>query len=464
MQKKLPVKNGEQYEITITGLGQSGEGVGRKDGFTVFIPGALPKEKVIASIKAVKKNYALGRLEKVLQKSPLRTNPSCPLFEKCGGCQLQHLSYEGQCQLKEQKVKDALEHIGGFKGIKPFPIIADAKKWRYRNKMMFPIGKNKNKKAIIGCFAASTHQIIDTKDCLIQQEYNNKIAAATRKLIDSFHLPVYDEDKKTGLLRHVVGRVNRQTKEIMLILVTAQKQLVGKNNIIKFLRQELPEVTSIYQNLNQMNNNVILGERNILLYGKEHITERLGTLNFLISPSSFFQVNTAQAEKLYQKALEYAGLKGDETVIDAYCGTGTMTMFLAQKAARAIGIEINHEAIIDAKKNARLNKIENAEFIDGDSAKIMPRLYREGLRPDVIVTDPPRSGCAQNVLKIFADMKPQKIVYISCDPASLARDCKYLDTLGYKIKLVQPVDMFPQTAHVETVVLLSNLNVKAHKC
>ena len=453
MKGKIPVQQGQIYEIEINTLGTSGEGVGRYEDFTVFVPYALPGEKVKARITEVKKTYATGKLLEILRQSGDRVEPACPIYKECGGCQLQHLSYEAQLKAKRQQVIDAVTRIGKQPDLFVEPTLGAATPWNYRNKMQFPIGREKGK-TVIGCFAQGSHRIIDTGDCHIQKEGNNEVVNAVREIVTKLNIPVYNEDKHTGVLRHVVGRVGKHG-DIMVVIVTASKTLPREKEFVKMLRSRLPKAVSIHQNIQTYRNNVIMGRDTKLLWGRPTIQDGLGRLNFHISPRSFFQVNTAQAEVLYNKALEYANLKGEETVIDAYCGTGTITLFLAQKAREVIGIEIVKPAIQDAQKNARDNNVRNAEFIVGDATQVMPRLYKQGIRADVVVVDPPRAGCTETVLKTFADMQPERIVYVSCNPATLARDIAVLDELGYKAQKVQPVDMFPNTSHVENVCLLT---------
>lgn len=455
MKHKVPVEKGKSYEIEIKTLGTSGEGVGRYRDFTVFVPYALPGELVQARIGEVKKTYAKGSLQKILCQSADRVEPLCGIYDKCGGCQLQHLAYMAQLKAKRQQVIDAVTRIGKQKDLFVEPVIGAASPWNYRNKMQFPIGRQKGR-TVIGCFAQGTHEIIDTRDCHIQREGNNEVVNAVRDIVTKLNIPVYNEDKHTGVLRHVIGRVGK-TGDIMVVIVTATKQLSREKELVKMLRAALPKVVSIQQNIQTYRNNVIMGRDTRLIWGKPTILDTIGRLTFHISPRSFFQVNTAQAEVLYNKALEFADLHGNETVIDAYCGTGTITLFLAQKARQVYGIEIVKPAILDAQKNARDNNIRNAEFIVGDATVVMPRLYKQGIRADVVVVDPPRAGCTPTVLETFANMKPEKIVYVSCNPASLARDIAILDELGYRTIKVQPVDMFPHTSHVETVALIQRV-------
>ena len=449
----IPICKGRTYELQIDRLGTSGEGVGRYDNFTVFVPNVLPGETVSAIIEEVKNSYARGRIKQILHESVDRVAPLCELYEECGGCQLQHLSYEAQLRAKRAQVVDALTHIGKLPQIPVMETLRAEEPWNYRNKMQFPIGRNSGK-IVIGCFAQGSHRIINTENCHIQRAENNDLANAAREIAEQLHIPVYNEDTHKGVLRHIVGRVGR-SNDLMAVIVTATKQLPRAKDFVRMMRERLPNLVSVHQNIQTYRNNVIMGRDTQLLWGRPTIIDSLGRLNFHISPRSFFQVNTRQAERLYEQTLAYADLHGTETVIDAYCGTGTITLFLAQKARKVYGIEIVQPAILDARKNARDNNVKNAEFIVGDATAVMPALYKQGIRPDVVVVDPPRAGCTETVLRTFANMKPQRIVYVSCNPATLARDLAILKELGYLAQEVQPVDLFPQTSHVETVVLLS---------
>ena len=449
----IPVRKEETYELQIDRLGTSGEGVGRYENFTVFVPNALPGETVSVVIEEVKSSYARGRIKQILHESVDRVAPRCELYEECGGCQLQHFSYEAQLRAKRAQVADALTHIGKLPQIPVMETLRAEEPWNYRNKMQFPIGRNSGK-IVIGCFAQGSHRIINTENCHIQRAENNDLANAAREIAEQLHIPVYNEDTHKGVLRHIVGRVGR-SNDLMAIIVTATKQLPRAKDFVRMMRERLPSLVSVHQNIQTYRNNVIMGRDTQLLWGRPTIIDSLGRLNFHISPRSFFQVNTRQAERLYEQALSYADLHGTETVIDAYCGTGTITLFLAQKARKVYGIEIVQPAILDARKNACDNHVKNAEFIVGDATAVMPALYKQGIRPDVVVVDPPRAGCTETVLRTFANMKPHRIVYVSCNPATLARDLSILKELGYITKEVQPVDLFPQTSHVEMVVLLS---------
>ncbi|MDD4722211.1 MAG: 23S rRNA (uracil(1939)-C(5))-methyltransferase RlmD [Acidaminococcaceae bacterium] len=454
MTKQLLTK--QIIDLTVTSLGSSGEGVGKVDGFAVFAVGALPGETVRVKLNQVKKTYATGQVIKVVTTSKERVAPLCPVYKECGGCQLQHLSYEGQLKAKHQQVVDALERIGHFHDIKVLPTIGDEIPWHYRNKMQVPVAME-GKKIEIGCFAQATHKIIDVEECFIQKEKNNVIAAVVRKWMKEYKIPGYMEDKQRGIVRHIMGRVGVRTGEVMVVLVTATPTVPHAKELVYMLQKEVPGFKTLVQNINTRHTNVILGEKNKTIFGPGSIKDKLGDLSFNISAQSFFQVNSEQAQKLYDTALEYAKLTGKETVVDVYCGTGTITLFLAQKAKNVFGIEIVASAIKDAKINAKENKIANANFILGDAAKELPNLLGAGIKPDVIVLDPPRAGCEVRVLEAIASVKPKRIVYVSCNPATLARDLVVLTKAKYKITKVQPVDMFPQTSHVECVALMSRV-------
>ena len=450
----------EAYTVAIRDLGVHGEGIGSVDGFTVFVPGALPREMVTAEITLLKRSYAVGKLLSIEQESPFRTMPECSVYEHCGGCQLSHLTYEGQLDMKYRRVKDVIERIAGESGDLVRPVLPAAHPFAYRNKMAVPAGLVKGK-AALGCYRQGSHDIIPVSSCAIQKEENNRLLQFARRFIEKYGISVYDEKTRKGSLRHVMGRVGDDGK-VMVVLVTASETLPEEKRWIEEIQKELPEVVSLWHNIQPKTGNTILGEKIRHLWGGETLTASLCGLRFEVSPYSFFQVHKEQAEILYEKALAYADLKGGETVIDAYCGTGTISLCLAKKAKRVIGIEIVKPAIEDAKKNAKKNHMENTEFYAADAGKLMPQLYRKGLVPDVIVMDPVRAGCSEEVLKAAAGMNPKRIVYVSCNPATFARDAKILKSEGYEIKEIQPVDMFPQTMHVEAIVLLSKLDSKNH--
>ncbi|MBQ8691098.1 MAG: 23S rRNA (uracil(1939)-C(5))-methyltransferase RlmD [Phascolarctobacterium sp.] len=453
MKANIPVQKGEVIEINITGLGSSGEGVGKYQGFTVFVPGALPTETVKAKVGLVKKSYATAKIVEILEASAERVEPACPVYKECGGCQLQHLSYAGQLQMKEQQVRDALTRIGHL-DTEVLPVIGCANPWNYRNKMQFPAAMGAEGKIEIGCYATATHSVVDTEGCLIQKEANNQVLLAVRKWMEKFSVSAYDEKTSKGLVRHVMSRVGVHSGEVMAVLITSAYDIPNKKELIDILVKDVPCLVSVIQNINKKSTNIIMGNKTRVIYGKPNIKDSLGALSFNVSAQSFFQVNSEQAEKLYNKALEYAALTGNETVVDVYCGTGTISLYMAKHAKNVYGIEIVAPAIEDAKKNAVANGCANAEFILGDAAVELPALLEGGVSPDVVLLDPPRAGCEGRVLEAITKVKPERIVYVSCNPASLARDLAYLEGNGYKITVVQPVDMFPFTSHVENVALI----------
>ena len=443
----------QTVEVTVTGLGSTGEGVGKVNGFTVFAHGGLPGETVKVKLESVKKTYAMGRVVDILQTSADRCEPVCPIYEECGGCQLQHLNYEAQLKIKTQQVKDALTRIGHLKHVEVLPTLRATEPTFYRNKMQFPVATTEGQLEI-GCFAAATHRVVDVNNCFIQKEKNNKIIGVVREWMQKYHIPAYNEDKGTGIVRHVMGRVGVHTGDVMVVLVTATYDIPHVKELTKMLRDNIPGLKSFIQNINKRHTNVIMGLKDRVIYGKSTIRDTLGTLKFNISAQSFFQVNSEQAEKLYNKAVEFAGLTGKEIVFDVYCGTGTISLFLAKHAKAVYGIEIVPPAITDARRNAEDNHCDNATFLLGDAAQKLPELLEQGIKPDVVLLDPPRAGCEERVLSSIVHVKPKRIVYVSCNPSTLARDLAYLSSHGYNVPIVQPVDMFPQTAHVECVALI----------
>lgn len=461
MKELTKIEKNKDYKIKITGLGFEGEGVGKLEGLTVFVPGALPGEEVMVKIVKSAKNHAFGKLLDILKPSEDRREPVCSVYKRCGGCQLQHLSYSAQLKFKENRVRDCIERIGKLKNIHIHETLGMKEPFRYRNKVQLPVG-TKSGELQVGFYAVRSHEIIDMDTCHIQDETADKVVRLTREWMKNYNISPYVEvqagDKKSetasGIVRHIMIRTGFNSGEIMVVLVTNSHRLPHRDEFIKAIVDNIPGIKSIIQNINIKVTNVILGLENITLWGEDHITDYIGEYKFNISPLSFFQVNPVQTEVLYKKALEYAALSGTETVFDAYCGTGTISLFLAQKAKKVYGVEIIPEAIENAKINAEQNNIKNAEFFVGESEVIIPELIQKGIQADVVVVDPPRKGCEKSLLEALAAMEPKRIVYVSCDPGTLARDLAILDELGYKTIEVQPVDMFPQTAHVETVVRL----------
>ena len=452
-EKVRPVQLGRTYTFSITGLGHSGEGVGRVEGFTVFVRYALPGETVTAVIDEVRTNFARGRLIRIEVTDPQRVNPQCPVYEACGGCQLQHLSYAGQLEVKRQAVQDSIQRIGKLMDVKTMPVLGMTDPWRYRNKAQFPVGCIGGE-IITGCFAAGSHDIVSTQSCLIQNELNDRLLAAVRRNAASVGVAPYDEKTGQGVLRHVMGRVGIATGEVMAVLVTATRDFPGSEELVRQLRAAMPEIVSIQQNVNSGRTNVILGRETRVLWGNPVIYDRIGHFSFQISAESFFQVNAVQTQVLYEQAVKKAGLSGAETVFDLYSGTGTISLFLSEGASQVYGIEYSKAAVADAERNAADNNVRNVNFIAGDVAEKIVELQEKGIRPDVIVLDPPRAGCEEIVLRTAAAMEPSRIVYVSCNPATLARDLAILENMGYATREVQPADMFPQTFHVECVAVI----------
>lgn len=474
-----PVAVGDIVAAEISGLGHAGEGVGRVEGFAVFIPDALPGDVVRARITEVKKNYARADLLEVVTSSPERVAGRCPVHRECGGCQLQHMAYGAQLNWKRQRVVDALERIGGFtvvavgggvqdagedspgvpgdpdadaarQAVRVLPTLGMEDPWHYRNKAQYPVGMS-NGRVVMGFFARGTHEIVESPECYIEHPVNTRVMKVSARILEALGISVYDERTGRGVVRHVLSRVSFATGEAMVVLVTNGRELPRRDEFIAQLTAAVPEVVSISQNVNTAFTNVILGRETIHLWGKDHIVDKIGDLKFKISPRSFFQVNPVQTEVLYCKAREYADLSGGELVVDGYCGIGTIALFLADKAGKVVGIEEVPEAIEDARENAELNGVHNAEFHVGRVEDLLPDMVERGLRPDVVVLDPPRAGCERAVLEAIAAAEVPRVVYVSCNPGSLARDLAILREKGYRTVEVQPVDMFPHTSHVETV-------------
>ena len=451
----MEFRKNDLVTLEIEDCGIDGEGIGKADGFTVFVKDAVIGDTVTAKIIKAKKNYGYGRLMEVLKPSPYRVEPKCEFARQCGGCQLQALSYDQQLVFKTNKVKGHLERIGGFTDIPMEPIIGMDELFHYRNKAQFPVGRNKEGKIVTGFYAGRTHNIIENRDCALGVAENKEVLDRVIAHMEKYGIEPYNEATGKGLVRHVLIRYGYFTKEVMVCLILNGNKIPKEEQLVKSLC-EIPGMTSITINVNKKHSNVILGEEIRLLWGQEYITDRIGDISYQISPLSFYQVNPMQTQKLYAKALEYADLHGEETVWDLYCGIGTISLFLAQKAKFVRGVEIVPAAIENAKENAKLNGLENTEFFVGKAEEVLPREYKKnGVYADVIVVDPPRKGCDETLLETMVEMNPERIVYVSCDSATLARDLKYLCERGYELRKVCPVDQFGMTVHVETVVLLS---------
>lgn len=492
----VPKKN-ELVTIEITDIGSGGEGIGRADGFTLFVKGAVVGDVIEAKVLKAKKTYGYAKIEKIVRPSEHRVEPVCPVAGRCGGCQLQSMSYPAQLAWKERKVRECLERIGGVEFAqdgesetdKPhfLPILGMEDSLAYRNKAQFPVGRDKNGKIVTGFYAGHSHAIIPSTTCAIQAPVNEVICKIVCEHMEQYKIAPYDEETHTGLVRHILTRVGAATGEVLVCLILNGKSL-PKAEVLAERLEKAVEAFSVVKteneasealkdtgeanrgemaglvlkglclNVNKEKTNVILGREIIPVCGDTYITDYIGDVSFRISPLSFYQVNPKQTKVLYEKALEFAGLTGNETVWDLYCGIGTISLFLAKKAKQVYGVEIVPQAIEDAKQNAIRNGIENAEFFVGAAEDVLPAKYKESggsMRADVIVVDPPRKGCDEALLQTVVNMEPKSVVYVSCDPATLARDVKYLEGNGYRLVKAQPVDMFPMTEHVETCVLLT---------
>lgn len=461
------MKKNDFVTLTIEDIGVGGEGIGKAEGMTFFVKDAVVGDVIEARITKLKKNYGYARLMKILKPSEKRKEAKCPVARQCGGCQVQEMAYEEQLKFKERKVRNNLERIGGFESTLldtvMEPICGMEEPFHYRNKAQYPIGTDRDGNPVAGFYAGRTHQIIPNTVCALGKEINTEVLNIVLEFMKEFHVTAYDEGTGTGLFRHVLIRSGFKTGEIMVCLIVNGTQIPHVETLTERLTK-LPGMTSITMNINCENTNVIMGKEIRLLWGQEYITDYIGEIKYQISPLSFYQVNPVQTEVLYGLACDYAGLTGQETVWDLYCGIGTISLFLAQKAKQVYGVEIIPQAIEDARKNAEINGITNAEFYVGKAEEVLPDYYRKyeeshpGRRAhaDVIVVDPPRKGCDETLLETMVNMEPDRIVYVSCDSATLARDLKYLCENGYELKKVRPADMFPMTVHVETVCLLSN--------
>ncbi|WP_258313481.1 23S rRNA (uracil(1939)-C(5))-methyltransferase RlmD [Paenibacillus sp. tmac-D7] len=469
--RDLPVTKNEDYIAEIVGLGHDGEGVGRVNGFTLFVQGALPGEKVRVKVVKLKKQYGYAKLLDILEPSADRVDAPCPIYKQCGGCQLQHMSYEAQLRWKRQLVADNLERIGKLavagpgdaagEGILVHPTIGMDDPWRYRNKAQVPIGHggpDMEGGLIAGFYAQGSHRIIDMEACLIQHEQNDDVVRAVKRVAGELGIRAYNEETGRGMLRHVVARYGFNTGEIMVVLITNGESIPHRDELVGLIREAVPGVTSICQNVNTQQTNVIFGDRTLVLWGRDVIYDTIGDVRFAISARSFYQVNPVQTEVLYRKALDFAALTGEEVVIDAYCGIGTISLFLAQRARNVYGVEIVGEAIDDARANAALNGIRNVQFETGAAEVVIPAWRQQGIAPDVIVVDPPRKGCDAALLETILEMRPERVVYVSCNPSTLARDLRVLEDGGYRTVEVQPVDMFPHTVHVECVIGIQRID------
>jgi len=467
------VKN-QIVTITIEDIGNDGEGIGKYEGYTLFVKGALPQDVVKVKVLKAKKTYGYAKVEELISPSPDRVTPKCPVAGRCGGCQLQHYSYARQLQYKADKVRNCLLRIGGIEEERldavTEPVIGMEIPFYYRNKAQYPVGTDRKGDPVMGFYAGHSHNIIDCTDCAIQEPVNTVILPVIKQFMKEKNISAYNEETGKGLLRHVLTRVGFHTKEVMVCLIINGRKFPGAEELaarvakaVEEFRKEPAAEAGSYRlksfclNVNTEKTNVILGQEILPVYGDNYITDYIGNIKYRISPLSFYQVNPKQTVKLYEKALEYAELSGNETVWDLYCGIGTISLFLAQKAKQVYGVEIIPQAIEDAKINSKINNLNNVEFFVGAAEEVMPAKYKESngtMKADVICVDPPRKGCEESLLDTVVAMEPKRIVYVSCDPATLARDVKYLEEKGYELTKVCPVDQFGHTGHVETVAKL----------
>lgn len=456
----LGFEKNDSIELVITGMTAEGNGVGRHRDVAVFVPGAAIGDSLKVRVVKTAKNHAFGKIEQILTPSPDRIAVDCPVFSQCGGCVYRHLSYEAEQRVKEQRVRDAITRLAGLPELDIAPLVGAQQPDGYRNKAQLPIGRDADGRLVVGFYAPRSHRIVACDTCALQPEVFARAVQAFRQWEQEHPQTVYEETTGTGKLRHLYLRQARATGELMVCVVVNGNRLSGEERLAELLREHTPELTSLILNENRERTNVILGKNCRTLWGQDAITDVLCGLRFRISPLSFYQVNRDQAERLYEKAADYAGLTGRETVLDLYCGTGTIGLSMAGRAGKLLGVEVVPEAVEDARRNARENGVGNAEFFCGDAAQAAQRLLARGERPDVVVLDPPRKGCDAALIDAVAQMSPPRVVYVSCDPATLARDLTRFAPAGYRAHALTPFDLFPRTAHVECVVRLE----REHPC
>ncbi len=443
----------EEYIVDIIDNGFQGEGIAKIDGMAVFIPSAIKGEKIKVKILKVTTSLAYGKIIEIIEKSEHREESDCNTFSRCGGCNLRHINYDYTLDMKKNAVESTLRKALG-REIKVENVLKMDEPYNYRNKLQYPVGIDNNGNPVMGVYAERTHSIISTKECAIQDTLSQNIANDIFEFLVKNNIKVYDERNLIGSIRHIVIRIGKKTNQVMVTLVTNTEKIEKENELVEYITSKYPEIKTVVKNINNKNTNVILGQENKVLYGDGHIYDYLGNFKFKISPMSFYQVNPIQTEKLYSKAVEYAGLTGEETVFDLYCGIGTIGIFASPKIKKLYGIETIPQAIEDAKGNAKLNNIENSEFFVGDVEKTLPEFIKQrNIIPDVVFVDPPRKGCDKTALETLIQIKPKRIVYVSCNPATLARDLKILEEI-YELKEVSICDMFPFTHHVESIALL----------
>lgn len=452
-QQEASIRVGQQMTLTIKSLGINGEGIGYFKRKIVFVDKALPGEVVHAEVTQVKEKYAVARLLRVVEKSKSRTVPPCPVYEECGGCSLQHMDYQAQLASKREIVIESLRKYARLDHPPVAETIGMDNPWSYRNKAQFQVGKQDGK-LIAGLYQTGSHKLVDLDGCRVQHEATSEIVQTAKQILGELGIPVYDERKRTGVIRTIVARVAFGTGETQLTLVTATPDVPRVKELILELRTRLPQLVGITQNVNTQKTSLVFGDKTTVLWGKPTIAEKLGDLSFALSARAFFQLNPEQTKKLYDQVKKAAGLTGSELVLDLYCGTGTIGLWLAPHAREVRGIELIPEAVEDARRNAEHNGIANASFHVGRAEQLMPKWAKQGVRPDVVVVDPPRTGLDDALIRSLLDVTPKKIVYVSCNPSTLAKDVSPL-LKKYELVSVQPVDMFPQTSHVEAVSLLT---------
>jgi 23S rRNA (uracil1939-C5)-methyltransferase len=451
----IKISQGQTFPLTIKRLGINGEGVGHYKRQVVFVPGALPGEEVVVEATKIHPKYAEGKVKKIRKQSPFRVKPPCPIYEECGGCQLQHLAYEQQLKEKRDIVIQAMERHTKL-NVNKLDIrstIGMEDPWSYRNKSQFQVGQLKNGKVIAGLYGQDSHRLVPIQNCMVQHPLTNKVSEEVKQILEDFQVPIYDERKRKGIVRTIVTRAGFRSGEVQVVLITTQKEVPRKKLIMAEIQKRLPEVKSLVQNINGNKTSLIFGEKTLHLSGEEVIQETLGDLSFELSARAFFQLNPVQTVKLYDEVKKAAGLTGQEKIADAYCGVGTIGMWLASGASEVRGMDTIEAAIIDAQENAKRHGIDNATYVTGTAEHWLPKWVEEGWKPDVVVVDPPRTGCDQKLLNAIKKVKPKRFVYVSCNPSTLAKDIEYL-AKDYKVEYIQPVDMFPHTAHVECCSLL----------
>ncbi|MBT9583567.1 23S rRNA (uracil(1939)-C(5))-methyltransferase RlmD [bacterium] len=460
-----PLKLGSRVPLKVDDIAAGGEAVGRVDNFVIFVPQGAPGDELEVEVIELRKNYGRAHISKIIKPSIRRVQPPCPVYHQCGGCQLQHIDYDAQLFYKTKIVKDSIQHLTDLGTIKVHPCRRLDDPWNYRNKVqavvaakpyLHPKDTEKGRIShVVGLYAQGTHRVIKIDECLIQDTLNNKILQASREAMERLQWPVYNEKDGSGLVRYLVTRASYSTREALLVVVAAQPRLPQVQEFLNHVKRRVPQLKGVLLNLNPHQTNVVLGNRTQVLWGKDHLIEDLLGLKFQISPTSFFQVNTRGLLMMYDVLEHYCDLRGKDTAVDLYCGVGSLSLLMAKRAKRVLGVDISLDAIEDAVVNSDLNGFKNTDFLAGASEKVLPQLYRQGQRFQLALLDPPRKGCDGEVLQVLARMRIPRVVYVSCNPSSLARDLEILTGLGYQVHEIQPLDMFPQTYHVECVARLS---------